>query len=115
MDTYLILCVADGMFFEKARNLLRSLFMAARKNLLGTIYHNTERVTYRFRHGRSGPQRVFKKKSEALALGNYSRRDLVRRIRVQHRCEGLLCELLGDFDCDIGDVLVGHALCVEEW
>jgi len=41
--------------------------MATRKNLLGTIYHNTERGTYRFRHGRSGAQRVFKKKREALA------------------------------------------------
>ena len=40
--------------------------MANRKSLLGTIYHNTERGTYRFRHGRSGAQRVFKKKREAL-------------------------------------------------
>jgi integrase len=40
--------------------------MAKRKNLLGTIYHNTERGTYRFRHGRSGGQKVFKKKREAL-------------------------------------------------
>jgi integrase len=40
--------------------------MAKRKSLLGTIYHNTERGTYRFRHGRSGAQKVFKKKKEAL-------------------------------------------------
>ena len=40
--------------------------MAKRKTLLGTIYHNKERGTYRFRHGRSGAQKVFKKKKEAL-------------------------------------------------
>ena len=41
--------------------------MAKAKNLVGTIFHNAQRNTYRFRYGRDGSTKIFKTKGEAQA------------------------------------------------
>ena len=41
--------------------------MAKSKNLVGTVFHNTQRNNYRFRYGRDGTTKTFKTKGEAQA------------------------------------------------